>query len=154
MLWINDHSYEWHLVMYENGDHSYELILFIVWYFDHGYEMPLIMGEKIGHSYEIHWSCDHGWHIHVIMTVIMTPMTGVKSWSTWWVWRVWRQNAKAFSASFHSWEVFLANSASNGAACIVCQPSFVGNYSEKYFSMPWELRNTFLASCKNMIFLY
>ena len=75
MLWINDHSYEWHLVMYENGDHSYELILFIVWYFDHGYEMPLIIGEKIGHSYELHWSCDHGWHIHVIMTVIMTPIS-------------------------------------------------------------------------------
>ena len=59
--------------MYENGDHSYEVILFIVWYFDHGYEMPLIIGEKIDNRYELNWSCDHGWHIHVIMTVIMTP---------------------------------------------------------------------------------
>ena len=34
---------------------------------------------------------------------------------------------------FSQLEVFEANSASNGAACIV---SFVGNYSEKYLSMP------------------
>ena len=35
--------------------------------------MALIIGEKNDRGYELHWSCDDGWHIHVIMKVFMTP---------------------------------------------------------------------------------
>ena len=54
----------WQQIMYENGDHSYELLLFIVWYFgswlwnafDHGWKKwsllwtPLIMWSWLSYS--------------------------------------------------------------------------------------------------------
>ena len=37
----------------------------------------------VEHPYGHQWSCDHGWHIHVIMNAIMTPT----SWGWGWLWR-------------------------------------------------------------------
>ena len=54
-------------------------------------------------------------------------------------WRRWRQNAKA--ASFHSWEVFPTNSASNGAACSIV--SLLLETTRKNTSQCPELRNTY-----------
>ena len=47
----------WHQIMYENGDHSYELLLFIVWYFgswlwnafDHGWKKVIVAMNSIDH---------------------------------------------------------------------------------------------------------
>ena len=151
---ITDHSssyYEliiiamnWHQIMYENGDHSYELLLFIVWYFgswlwnafDHRWKKMIVAMNSINHviiavifmsSWRLSWPLSLA-RIGQILYLVTSATVSNHLWhQSLYVACPWRPIARLSVSQINVWVAL--------SSLVVCRSSRIGDISTYFHYM-------------------